>query len=279
MSYHSVSHELVRVPNHNHKVDPRKNGSTSSREDKKDTFQHFLSMTLAAKTLAKSNKPSGRVRSSNEIIGEHDVLLGRTKEAHSNPGNHEFRRLVHCYRLDYQHARFRKEKNAITYQIIDKVTQLGGRFLKYCAASGTYEPISDADCYEKVSHALRSARAKKTIETTLLPSKTATNSEGETELIDTAVYPRPDHFHNLLEEQQRQFHLLNAAKAQRQVFPEQTSSAIIPHTSTPDLRNENCGSEPIVPPPPRLSLKYSLDPNELLGFLGADLLQNNDDGT
>ena len=92
-------------------------------------------------------------------IGEHDVLLGRDKRSHSHVGNKRFRELIQAFRKEYQDARFRREKNRITLQIIHIIVSIrGGRFLKYDEPQNEWRAVGRSERYEKVSHALRSAR-------------------------------------------------------------------------------------------------------------------------
>ena len=95
----------------------------------------------------------------NFAVYENDVLFGRNKNAHSHTGNKRFRQLIQELRQEYQDAHFRQEKSIITLKIIDIICTIrGGRFLKYDANEG-WQCVSETDRYEKVSHALRSARA------------------------------------------------------------------------------------------------------------------------
>lgn len=94
--------------------------------------------------------------------GAHDVLWGRTKKAHGHQGNAQFRRLIRYYRSAYQGTRVRDEKSRVVRAIIEKVASVGGRFLKCVDDSGDcwYE-VGSAQVYDKVSHALRSAKPSK----------------------------------------------------------------------------------------------------------------------
>ena len=92
-------------------------------------------------------------------IGEHDVLLGRDKRSHGHAGNKRFRELIRAFRKEYQDARLRREKSRIIRQIIHIIVSIrGGRFLKYNKLQSEWCAVGRSERYEKVSHALRSAR-------------------------------------------------------------------------------------------------------------------------
>ena len=92
-------------------------------------------------------------------VREDDVLLGRDKRSHNHVGNKRFRELIHAFRQEYQDTRYRREKSRITQQIIDIIVSIrGGRFLKYDQKQNEWCAVGASEQYEKVSHALRSAR-------------------------------------------------------------------------------------------------------------------------
>lgn len=90
-------------------------------------------------------------------IREYDVLLGRSKVAHGNPGNKRFRELIQAFRCEYQRAKVRQQKTSLVKKIIHMISGKGGRFLKYNEEMGWYQ-VDEQETYDKVSHALRSAR-------------------------------------------------------------------------------------------------------------------------
>ena len=112
-------------------------------------------------------------------VKDKDVLWGRTKVAHAHPGNVTFRRLIRQYRSQYQETRIREEKGKVIRTIIAHVVDAGGRFLK-CEDenSPSWFEVDPTQTYEKVSHALRSAKApqpktnKKKQKKTLTPKVT-----------------------------------------------------------------------------------------------------------
>lgn len=177
--------------------------------------------------MSSPEEPKKLNHSKKSILGPFDVLLGRDKTSHGNPGNKNFRQVVQKYRDAYQGAPMRKQKSKITHTVIESITSLGGRFLRYERTTGTYEPISQDECHEKVSHALRSARGGKKSPVgsrqsspllgqqpdLKLWSRVVSLPGQETklntpQLISTAVPPNSDYFRSLLKEQQYQFERL-----------------------------------------------------------------------
>lgn len=92
-------------------------------------------------------------------VREHDVLWGRTKTAHAHAGNAAFRRLIRQYRVEYQTTRVREEKSRVVRTIMARISSLGGRFLK--SSGPNWVEADPTQTYDKVSHALRSARPAK----------------------------------------------------------------------------------------------------------------------
>jgi len=89
-----------------------------------------------------------------------DVLLGRTSVAQRHAGNMFFRKLIRENRVRYQDACVRDEKGCIVWEILRAIQATGGRFLVRNAAND-WEQIDDDKAYDKISHALRSARVPK----------------------------------------------------------------------------------------------------------------------
>lgn len=83
----------------------------------------------------------------------YDVLCG--KSSYNNPGNEFFRKLIQTHRRMYRSTTVRDEKRKVIEYIIEEVHCRGGRFLR---SEGDVSEIPHAQQYEKVSHALRSAR-------------------------------------------------------------------------------------------------------------------------
>lgn len=93
-------------------------------------------------------------------VREHDVICGRDSRTHSHPGNKQFRHLVQMYRERYQSTKRRCEKSCMTKEIIRAVVENGGRFLRIDEESGSVMALNASETHEKVSHALRSAKAR-----------------------------------------------------------------------------------------------------------------------
>lgn len=91
-------------------------------------------------------------------VSDLDVICGRDKQAQSHAGNKRFRQIIQSYHGRYKNATKRREKTAITGEIISQIESSGGRFLKYNEEICQWEEVDAASTHEKVSHALRSAR-------------------------------------------------------------------------------------------------------------------------
>lgn len=100
-----------------------------------------------------------------DSFSEHDVLWGRTKAAHAHAGNVAFRNMVRQFRFEYQNTAIRDSKAKVVNHIMESIARKGGRFLRSDDEGTNWREVKTAQVYEKVSHALRSARPiKKTAE-------------------------------------------------------------------------------------------------------------------
>lgn len=92
------------------------------------------------------------------VINENDVLCGRGGETNHHLGNVRFRALVKQYQLEYLQAR-RSEKPKISTVIVQKIRNLGGRFLKRSApqenGDAVWRDVGNKKAREKTSQALR----------------------------------------------------------------------------------------------------------------------------
>lgn len=92
--------------------------------------------------------------SNNNTIGPNDVLCGRGGLTNNHIGNERFRLFVAEYQTQYLNAN-RKEKKMISMQIVEKVRENGGRFLKRSADSHIWAEVIPNKAREKTSQALR----------------------------------------------------------------------------------------------------------------------------
>jgi hypothetical protein len=83
---------------------------------------------------------------------ERDVLLARGKRLHDWPGNRYFRTLVNDYREAYAKAP-RAAKNDVALEVVEKVHQHGGRFLR--DHRGGWVELEEQRAVEKACAALR----------------------------------------------------------------------------------------------------------------------------
>jgi hypothetical protein len=94
-------------------------------------------------------------------IQDNDVVCGRNKLVHAHPGNKQFLKLIQAYRESYQAVTNRASKRQIILRIIEHVHSTGGRFIILDDQDSVDSPFREASFtfrYEKVSHALRSAK-------------------------------------------------------------------------------------------------------------------------
>jgi len=92
---------------------------------------------------------------------EHDVLLGKSREALSHPGNGWYRILIQEHREKYQTAKRNVDKALIVQMILDEVARAQGRFLRLNEEKQRWEIITTKEAYDKVAHALRNRKRKR----------------------------------------------------------------------------------------------------------------------
>ena len=140
------------------------------------TSKHLKMITISPNTLAFDHQlatlsnTEGRpavvspmCEFNEDDLRANDVLWGRSSNARCHSGNIAFRRLVRQYRPEYQCTRVRDQKSHVVRTVIDCISRSGGRFLKSTDDKGTrWFEVSYNQAYEKVSHALRSAKSART---------------------------------------------------------------------------------------------------------------------
>ncbi|CAB9521386.1 Transfer protein [Seminavis robusta] len=94
------------------------------------------------------------------IAGQNDVLLGRGKRFYEHSGNIRFRYMVEHQAADYNATASASAKKRITSDIVAKIHQTGGRFLKDDRDAGWIE-VDDETARLKVSHVFRNMRLSK----------------------------------------------------------------------------------------------------------------------
>ena len=87
-----------------------------------------------------------------------DVVCTKGRITKNHPGNMRYDAMIQQNKERYQACQFRGDKTRITHEIIDTVTESGGRFLKFDAESREWSELTKSLQREKVSHALRSSR-------------------------------------------------------------------------------------------------------------------------
>ena len=175
--------------------------------------------------------------------GAYDVLCG--KNSYSNPGNEFFRKLIQKHRDTYRATAVRDQKRRIIETVIDQVHRRGGRFLK---SSTSATEIPHTAQYEKVSHALRSARAP----------------------VSTAVQTRADlagNVSSLLEKQRQLFAQYCRQQAAADSSAETTDTEDSSLTNEDDDDDDNDSSSACVPQPIGSGPVKSLDAEALYALL------------
>eukprot|EP00529_Nitzschia_sp_RCC80_P028800 CAMPEP_0113452994 /NCGR_PEP_ID=MMETSP0014_2-20120614/7131_1 /TAXON_ID=2857 /ORGANISM="Nitzschia sp." /LENGTH=327 /DNA_ID=CAMNT_0000344379 /DNA_START=437 /DNA_END=1420 /DNA_ORIENTATION=- /assembly_acc=CAM_ASM_000159 len=94
--------------------------------------------------------------SSRNKIGRHDVLCGRGGLTNQHIGNKNFRYIVAEYTNEYLRAK-KKEKKEIAVRIVQRVHDIGGRFLTRCGPnhSDVWAEVTASRALEKSKQALR----------------------------------------------------------------------------------------------------------------------------
>ena len=108
-----------------------------------------------------SNSNMGEDDSASAIggVGVHDVLSGRSQQAHNHPGNREFRKLVATAVASYTAASSNMQKSIIVNSIISQVVAKGGRFLKQDSRTGAFIELDEQEAKAKTAHAIRDKSA------------------------------------------------------------------------------------------------------------------------
>jgi hypothetical protein len=83
----------------------------------------------------------------NSMLGNNDVLCGRTRNCNNHVGNKRFRKMVQDSLQEYAGASNRADKTSIINAIINKVRQNSGNggFVKKEPMSGLYFDLTDAE--------------------------------------------------------------------------------------------------------------------------------------
>lgn len=116
---------------------------------------HPKDLVTASDSFTMSTR--GNIRKWSSVdVGQRDVLLGRSRKSYSHSGNVVFRELVSKHVDRYQKKTSRTAKAALLTELVCRVHETGGRFLRY--DGDTWTEVPEKTAKEKVSHALRDAR-------------------------------------------------------------------------------------------------------------------------
>lgn len=87
------------------------------------------------------------------VPGKFDVLCGQSRVCANHSGNRRFQAALDLYAPRYDAVSSKQEKMTLTKEIVSRIRDSGGRFLKY--KDGHWQEISNVTARDKVSHALR----------------------------------------------------------------------------------------------------------------------------
>merc|ERR1712025_48789 len=90
---------------------------------------------------------------------EADVLCGQSRTCSNHPGNKRFQDILEEFSYQYDIATCKQEKMCMTKEIVSKIHNSGGRFLRL--KNKMWEEISTVAARDKVSHALRTKAASR----------------------------------------------------------------------------------------------------------------------
>jgi hypothetical protein len=90
---------------------------------------------------------------------ESDVLCGQSRTCSNHPGNKRFQEILDEFSYQYDIATSKQEKMCMTKEIVSKIHNSGGRFLRL--KNKMWEEISTVAARDKVSHALRTKAASR----------------------------------------------------------------------------------------------------------------------
>lgn len=185
---------------------------------------------------------------------EQDVLLGRGAGCWNHAGNQAFRELVGGYLKAYNDAILRIEKSNIVSEILKKVQERGGRFLKKdpTKKEAKWYVVEKRQAIEKIGHAIRDKMALEFRKETLLNiTKEHLRQADSTHVPTTTTLKHRHHGHFASDSQ---------ASHERNVYDARVSPPHLPrHRKLRVQAVRRSGSEPvfgpfhgarITPPPP-----------------------------
>jgi len=105
-----------------------------------------------------------------------DILCGQSRSCASHSGNKRFQDILEKYAPTYNSVDSKHDKMALTKEIVQGITNEGGRFLKF--KDGEWQEISTVAARDKVSHALRTKVASWSRQGSVESSPVASSSKG-----------------------------------------------------------------------------------------------------
>ena len=107
-----------------------------------------------------------------EGLHQIDVIV-QNRRAHKHGGNCRYQEIVQNHREAYVNARRKEDKSSITRCVIQKVKEIGSRFMKYHKPTKTWVELDTTSVHEKVSHALRNTNLDRRNRRPIFPGSTA----------------------------------------------------------------------------------------------------------
>jgi len=123
--------------------------------DSKPTI-HRSKSEVSVESNNKNDDPEGPVRVKKPT--DADILCGQSRICANHTGNRYFQSVLDEFACRYESATSKQEKMCMTKQIVSRIHNNRGRFLKQ-KKDGMWEEISTVAARDKVSHALRTKAA------------------------------------------------------------------------------------------------------------------------
>lgn len=152
------------------------------KEEGKESSSKIVEKATESRDAKPTHRRSKSDDSSSSVIHrvekpiKDDILCGQSRVCANHPGNQYFQEVLESFASKYDRATSKQEKMCMTKEIVSRIHDTGGRFLKQ--RDGMWEEISTVAARDKVSHALRTKvaswkrnRAKPTVTPPQVPRR------------------------------------------------------------------------------------------------------------
>uniref|UniRef100_A0A7S3LHT3 DUF6824 domain-containing protein n=1 Tax=Amphora coffeiformis TaxID=265554 RepID=A0A7S3LHT3_9STRA len=117
-----------------------------------------------------------------------DIIGGRGKNSNNHFGNQKYRKLVRDHCEDYHSLATNAKKSRFAEEIVTRVKQDGGRFLKQLDGTGGFVEMDDSESRKKVGQSLRYEYAKiRNADQTAYQTGHHTEDQTESQLADQSA--------------------------------------------------------------------------------------------